>query len=104
MPLTQLLVQASVVGRDKAAGAFGGSNQLVVQFGLIHALDLRPMQASVGSEFDVFGGDTFGDAQCGGDVFVRVVEFEFETQNVFGLTHNDPSDGGYGRSSKNWRG
>lgn len=37
-------------------------------------------------------------------MLVRVVEFEFETQDVFDLTHSDPSGIGHvGSSEKNQR-
>ena len=57
-------------------------------------------QADGAGELDLFGNHTFGDAKRSGDVLVRVVEFEFETQDVFDLTHSDPSGIGHVGSSK----
>ena len=58
------------------------------------------MQASGAGQFDVFGDHAFGDAKRGGDVLVRMVEFEFETQDVFDSLHSDPSGIGHVGSSK----
>lgn len=95
-------MQFGVVGCQKGAGALGSAHQAAVQCRLVHRLDLGPIQASGAGQLDVFGNHAFGDAQCGGDVLMRVVEFEFETQDVLNLTHSDPSGIGHVGSSKSW--
>jgi hypothetical protein len=87
---------------DKAAGPYDRAQQTVVQFGLVHGLDLGPVQAPITGKFDVLGDYAFGDAKRAGNVLVGVVEYEFETQDVFDLTHSDPSDVGQVGSSKSW--
>jgi hypothetical protein len=72
----------------------------VIQFSLTQRLNLRPVQAPVAGKFDVLGNHPLGDAKRGCDVLVGVVEFKFETQDVFDLTHSDPSDVGQVGSSK----
>jgi hypothetical protein len=63
-------------------------------------LDLGPLQARRAGKFDVFGDHAFGDAKRGCDVLVRVVLLEFETQDVFDVTHSDPSGIGHVGSSE----
>ena len=96
----QLLVQVCIVGGQKAAGTLRCAHQTGVQHRLVHGLDLRPMQTCGAGQLDVFGDDAFGDAQCAGDVLVRVLEFKFETQDVSDVTHSDPSGIGHVGSSK----
>ena len=101
----ELLAYLRVVGGHEAAGALGRTtHQAVVQCRLVHGLNLRPMQTSGAGKLDVFGDHPFGDAKRGGDVLVGVLEFEFEAQDVFDVTHSDPSGIGHVISSKNWQG
>lgn len=101
----ELLAYFGVVGCHKGAGTCGRTtHQELVQCHLVHGLDLRPMQPSGVGQLDVLGDHAFGDAKRCRNVLVRMVEFEFETQDVFNLTHSDPSGIGHvGFTVKSWQ-
>jgi hypothetical protein len=74
----------------------------VVKVRFAQGLDLGPVQARIAGEFDVLGYNSFGDPQSAGNVLMGMTEFELETQNIFDLTHSDPSGIGHVQSSKSW--
>ena len=76
---TQLLVNAPIVGLHEAAGALGGTQQSVVQCGVVECLDLIPVQSCRCGQREVFGDNAFGDLQGGCSSLVGEPGFKFET-------------------------
>ncbi len=88
----QLLVHAPVV-RAGIVGGQGGAEQSVLQIGLAHGLDGRPVKTGRRRQGAVFGDAAFGDAKGGGYFLVALSTNEFETQGVFEFAHVDPGCG-----------
>ena len=76
----QFLVNTTEVGLSVVAGAIGSAaHQVALQRRLAQAFNRWPVQPCGSSQAGVLGHDTFGDAQGGGDAFVRKPCLEFET-------------------------
>ncbi len=98
----QLLVQAAIVRLDVVTRPLRRHQQAPLQRGFIRVPGLRPVQPCGSGQAYVLGDDALRDAQRGGDLLVRQLGVQFQTQYVFDLTHSDPWCG-HAISRKSWK-
>ena len=83
-------MQAGIVRLDMVTRALLQYIKPVIQFRVAGGLNCGPVQARYGGKPDIFGDHTLRNAQRIGNLLVRQLGVQLQTQYVFYLTHSDP--------------
>jgi hypothetical protein len=86
----QFLMQAAVVRLNMVPWALRRNQQAPLERRFVGALYSRPVQAGGSGQAKLFGDGGLRQAQRGGDLPVRQVRVQLQTQYIFNLTHIDP--------------